>query len=63
MDVDLAFKVVRANSHDEVLARTCNLLIGRAAYETAARMYPTDVIVCCHGARVIERSRPLPDSD
>ena len=53
MDVDLAFKVVRANSHDEVLPRASNLLIGRATYETAARMYPTHMIVNCRAARVI----------
>jgi hypothetical protein len=58
MDDDLPFKVVRTNGSDEVLARSINLLIGRPAYETAARMYPKDIIVYCCGARVIERSRP-----
>jgi hypothetical protein len=52
-DEDLPFKVVRANSHDEVLPRASNLLIGRATYETAARMYPTHMIVNCRAARVI----------
>jgi hypothetical protein len=36
---DCPFKVVRLNSGDEVLARATNLLIGRAAFETAKRMY------------------------
>jgi hypothetical protein len=40
---DLPFKVVRTNGHDEVLARSINLLIGRAAFETAKRMYPKDL--------------------
>jgi hypothetical protein len=31
------FKVVRTNSHDEVLTDAVNLLIGRAAFEAAAR--------------------------
>jgi len=34
-DDDLPFKVVRTNAHDEVIARAANLLVGRAAYETA----------------------------
>jgi hypothetical protein len=41
---DLPFKVVRTNGHDEVLARAANLLVGRAAYETAIRMFPNDLI-------------------
>jgi hypothetical protein len=44
LDEDLPFKVARANSHDEVLARATNLLLGRAAYETAVRLYPKDRI-------------------
>jgi len=31
----LRFKIVRTNSHDEVIARANNLLVARAAYETA----------------------------
>ena len=53
---DLPFKVVRTNAHDEVIARAANLLVGRAAYETARRMYPKDRIDYRQGARVIERS-------
>jgi hypothetical protein len=41
MDEDLPFKVVRTNSHDEVLARATNLLLGRAAYEAARRIGST----------------------
>jgi hypothetical protein len=41
---DCPFKVVRTNGSDEVLARAANLLIGRAAFETARRMYPKDVL-------------------
>ena len=33
LDDELPFKVVRTNSDDEVLARSVNLLLGRAAYE------------------------------
>jgi hypothetical protein len=52
------YKVVRTNGGDEVLARAANLLIGRAAYETAKRMYPKDLIEYRRGAQVIERSGP-----
>jgi hypothetical protein len=53
---DCPYKVVRTNGHDEVLARATNLLIGRAAYETALRMFPGDKIEYRHLARVIDRS-------
>jgi len=41
---DCPFKVVRTNGGDEVLARAGNLLIGQAAFETAKRTYPRDLI-------------------
>jgi hypothetical protein len=53
---DLPFRVIRVNSEDEVLARANSLIVGRAAYETAVRMYPKDLIHCRHGAQVIARS-------
>jgi hypothetical protein len=52
------YKVVRTNGSDEVLARAANLLIGKAAFETARRMYPRDLIEYRRGAQVIERSEP-----
>jgi hypothetical protein len=33
---------------------------GRAAYERAAQMYPDNLIMYCHGARVIEKTGELP---
>jgi hypothetical protein len=53
---DLPFRVVRVNSEDEVLARATNLIIGRAAYETARRLFPRDTIQYRDGARIIARS-------
>jgi hypothetical protein len=53
-DEDLPFKVVRTNGSDEVLARSVNLLLGRAAFETAKRLYPRNRID--YRCRVIERS-------
>jgi hypothetical protein len=57
---ELPFKVVKTNGHYEVIARAANLLIGRAAYETARRMYPKDRIDYRDGARIIERSDQSP---
>jgi hypothetical protein len=56
-DEDCPFKVVRTNGGDEVLARASNLLIGRAAFETAKRMYPRDLIEYRRGAQVLDRSQ------
>jgi len=53
---DLPFRVIRINSEDEILARATNLIIGRAAYETAVRLYPRDTIQYRDGARIIARS-------
>ena len=55
---DLPFRVIRVNSEDEVLARATNLIIGRAAYETAVRLFPKDTIQYRNGAQVIARSEP-----
>jgi hypothetical protein len=52
-DEDLPFKVVRTNGGDEVIARAANLLIGRAAFETAKPMYPRDLIEYRRGAQII----------
>jgi hypothetical protein len=55
-DDDLHFKVVNTNSHDEVVARAINLFVGRAAYETACRLYPNERVDYRDGARIIARS-------
>jgi hypothetical protein len=49
-DEELPFKIVRTNGRDEVLARSINLLLGRAAFETAKRLYPNDLIEYRKGA-------------
>jgi hypothetical protein len=41
---NLPFRVIPANSEDEVIACAGNLIVGRAAYETAVRLYPKDLI-------------------
>ncbi len=55
---DLPFRVIRVNSENEILARAANLIIGRAAFETAVRLFPKDVIHYRDGARIIARSEP-----
>ncbi len=57
-DDPLPFKVVRTNGHDEVIARASNLFVGRAAFETARRLYPRDRVDYRDGARVIVHSEP-----
>jgi hypothetical protein len=51
---DLPFEVV--DSHDEILVRAANLHTGRAAYETAIRLFPKDAIHYRNGAQIIARS-------
>jgi hypothetical protein len=48
---EFPYEVVRTNGGDEVLARAANLLIGKAAFETARRMYPRDLIEYRRGAQ------------
>ena len=50
---DLPFRVIRVNGEDEVMARANNLLVGRAAYETAVGLYPRDLIQYRDWARII----------
>jgi hypothetical protein len=56
MSEDLPFKVVRTNAHDEIVARASNLIVGRAAYETARRLYTNERVDYRDGARIIARS-------
>jgi hypothetical protein len=53
---DLPYSVIRTNGHHEVLVRAPNLLIGRAAYETACKLFPKDLIQYRNGARIIAQS-------
>jgi hypothetical protein len=41
---DLPFKVVRSNSHHELLAQAVDFIIALGAYRAAAEMYPEDLI-------------------
>jgi hypothetical protein len=54
---ELPFKVVRSNSHDELLAQAVSLFIARGAYRAAVPMYPDDLIELRQGAHVIEKSK------
>jgi hypothetical protein len=54
---ELPFEVVRATT-DEVLARAVNMIVGRAAYEMAVRMFPRDTIHYRNGAQIIATNQP-----
>src|SRR5262245_36811532 len=56
---DLPFKVVRSNGHDELLERSTNVLMARAAFEKAVELYPNDLILLQQGARIIAKSTEL----
>jgi hypothetical protein len=58
MPDSLPFKVVRTNGHEEIVARTNNLLVGRAAFETACRLYPNERVDYRDGTRIIAHSEP-----
>jgi hypothetical protein len=47
---------VRTNGRDETVARANNLIVGRAAYDTARRLYPNERVDYRDGARIIARS-------
>jgi hypothetical protein len=49
---ELPYKVVNGAS-DEVLARAANLIIGRASYETAIRLFPDDLIQFRNGPELL----------
>jgi hypothetical protein len=57
MTDDLPFRVVRSNSHDELLAQAATLKIARAAYRAGARCTLTSLIELRQGAPVIEKSK------
>jgi hypothetical protein len=54
----LAFKIIRTNGNDELIAQADNLPVGRAAYREACRQYPRDIIELRNGARIIEANKP-----
>jgi len=53
----LSFKVVKTNTHDEVIVRGSNYEICKAAFEKAIFVYPNEHLEMRQGARVILKSR------
>jgi hypothetical protein len=53
---DLGFKIVKTNGGDELLARSGNYEICKAAFEKAVLVYPNDHLEMRQGARVILKS-------
>jgi hypothetical protein len=52
----LSLKIVKTSSEEEVIAQANDLLVGRAAYETARRLYPNERIDYRNGACIVVRS-------
>jgi hypothetical protein len=53
----LSFKIVKTNTHDEVIVRGSNHEICKAAFDKAIFVYPNDQLEMRQGARVILKSR------
>jgi hypothetical protein len=55
--MDHNFKVVRVEGdRDELVATANNLLIARAAYDTAVSLWPEALIELRQGARVVQKN-------
>jgi hypothetical protein len=56
---ELSFKIVKMlGAPDEVIARSSNFIIARAAYDTAVALWNGDAIELRQGARVLNKSKP-----
>ena len=58
--MELLFRVLKTNSHDEVIATATNFLVASAAYDTAVSLWPTERIELRQGARIIHKSQAAP---
>ena len=55
---ELSFKIVKAyDARDEVIVRSSNFLICKAAFEKALFVYPKDHLEMRQGARIILKSK------
>ena len=55
---ELAFKIVKmVGTQDEVVVRSSNFLLCKAAFEKALFLWPTDHLEMRQGARIILRSK------
>jgi len=55
---ELSFKIVKVyDAHDEVIVRSSNFLVCKAAFEKALFVYPNDHLEMRQGARIILKSR------
>jgi hypothetical protein len=56
--MQLAFRIVRSNGFEKLIAETDDPYVGRAAYDEARRLYPKDLIELRSGTRIIATTRP-----
>ena len=55
---ELSFKIVKVyDARDEVIVRSSNFLICKAAFEKALFVYPNDHLEMRQGARIIPKSK------
>jgi hypothetical protein len=54
--MELLFRVVKTNAHDEVIATATNSIVARAAFDTAVSLWPKERIHLRQGARIIHKS-------
>jgi len=55
---ELSFKIVKVyDARDEVIVRSSNFLICKAAFEKALFVYPNDHLEMRQGARIILKSK------
>jgi hypothetical protein len=59
---ELSFKIVKIiQGHDEVVLRSSNFMICKAAFEKAVFVWPNEHLQMREGARVILRSKEDPE--
>jgi hypothetical protein len=58
--MELLFRVIKTNSHDEVIATATNFIVASAAYDTAVSLWPKERIELRQGARIIHKSAHEP---
>jgi hypothetical protein len=55
-DMELLFRIVKTNAHDEVIATATNFIVASAAFDTAVSLWPKERIQLRQGARIIHKS-------
>jgi hypothetical protein len=54
--MELLFRIVKTNAHDEVIATATNFIVASAAFDTAVSLWPREHIQLRQGARIIHKA-------